>query len=203
MYVCNEIFYSLQGEGARKGVPNVFVRFSGCNLQCSVDNYAGFDCDTEFTSGVKYMSEGDLVAAIIKCGGNDIMRRAVILTGGEPALQVDHFLVNALHQAGFFIAIETNGTHELPEGIDWISCSPKTAEHTLRCAEEVDELRYVRNEGQGLPKPSLKAHHYYLSPAFRADGTIDPGAMETCQQLCLENPKWALSVQDHKQWRMR
>jgi|KBSSwiStaDraftv2_1062776.scaffolds.fasta_scaffold00388_55 organic radical activating enzyme len=211
-YMVNEIFYSLQGEGMRAGTPNVFVRFSGCNLTCSRDGEAGFDCDTEFTSGRKMAApqlHQEMCEAMKRV---DVGKRTVwcILTGGEPALQVDPSLVAFLHEAGWAIAIETNGTRVLPPGIDWISCSPKSAEHTLRL-ERADELRYVRHAGQGIPRPSIEAANLLLSPAFE---TIEgpngeplhrplKGALEWCIGLVKENPRWRLSVQQHKTWHIR
>jgi organic radical activating enzyme len=177
---------------------NVFVRFSGCNLRCSADGPEGFDCDTEFTSGVKWELE-DLIQEIRSVDGGS---NWVILTGGEPGLQIDQVLVCALHDAGFMIAIETNGTKALPKGIDWTSCSPKTAEHTLRVGK-VDELRYVRNSGQGIPRPSLQADHHFLSPAATADGVLDRPSLAHVLTLISENPDWRISVQQHKAWSVR
>lgn len=215
-YMVNEIFYSLQGEGMRAGTPNVFVRFSGCNLTCSADGEAGFDCDTEFASGRK-MTANEIRNEIFKLDWirsryhqTDFVGLGVILTGGEPALQVDEALLAELHDAKLFIAIETNGTKALAPGIDWISCSPKSAEHTLRI-ERADELRYVRHAGQGIPRPIIEAANLLLSPAFE---TIEgpngeplhrplKGALEWCIGLVKENPRWRLSVQQHKTWRIR
>lgn len=197
-YTVNEIFFSLQGEGARAGTPNVFVRFSFCNLKCSVDNEAGFDCDTDFSSGVKYELD-DLVAKMEQIGGEC---RNVIFTGGEPALQLDQALCDRLHDDGWFIAIETNGTKPLKGQVDWISCSPKSAEHTLRVGP-VDELRYVRFNGQGIPKPSLEAAYYCISPAFQADWSVSKEDLQYCIDLVKQNPMWRLSVQQHKLWGVR
>ena len=108
----NEIFYSLQGEGFHTGTPAVFIRFSGCNLKCPF-------CDTHHEEGT-LMSDEEILAEVRKYPA-----RTVILTGGEPSLWIDEELINLLHQAGKFICIETNGTHPLPDGIDWITCSPK------------------------------------------------------------------------------
>ena len=150
-YTVNEVFYSIQGEGLRVGTTNVFVRFSGCNLKCNQAD-DGFDCDTEFSSGVKYELP-ELVDEIAKVGGEC---RAVIFTGGEPGLQVDEALCDQLIVAGYYLAIETNGTQSLPvDSLDWITVSPKTAEHTLR-VERVEELKYVRFSGQGIPKLLLQ-----------------------------------------------
>ena len=197
-YRISEIFYSLQGEGVRLGTANVFVRFAGCNLKCAVDNEAGFDCDTDFVS-----SEGFTLAELIKRieAEADVCRN-VILTGGEPALQVDAELIATLKAEGFYIAIETNGTKALPDGIDWVCCSPKSAEHTLRVGH-VHELKYVRHSGQPLPRPALQADHYLLSPAFEADSGIKRETLNHCIELVKRNPQWRLSLQMHKLWKIR
>jgi organic radical activating enzyme len=209
----NEIFYSLQGEGVRAGTPNVFVRFSGCNLECRSDNEAGFDCDTEFTSGTK-LSADELRKNVVETMERDSVVAGrlpwIILTGGEPALQVDDALIAALKAGGFHMAIETNGTKELPAGIDWVCVSPKSAEHTMR-VKRADEVKYVRHAGQAIPRPAIEAAHYLISPAFETidmpdRGTIHrpiAGALAWCIQLVKENPKWRLSVQQHKSWMVR
>jgi 7-carboxy-7-deazaguanine synthase len=205
-YRVNEIFTSLQGEGQRVGSVNTFVRFAGCNLQCSRDGPEGFDCDTEFTSG-RWLTLEQLVAAATASwdrATSSHERRACILTGGEPMLQVDAALVDALHEARFFVAVETNGTQLLKPGVavDWVSCSPKTADHTIRI-ERADEVRVVRHDGQGEPRSPVPADHLFLSPAFGADGQPEPGALRTCVELCKSNPRWRLSVQQHKSWGVR
>ena len=116
-------------------------------------------------------------------------------------MQVDEKLVDAFKEQGFFVAIETNGTKELPPNIDWVSCSPKTAEHTLKLIY-VDELRYVRGTRQGIPKPKLNAVHYYLSPAAASDGVVEEN-LKWCLNLIEQNPSWKLSVQMHKLWQKR
>jgi len=200
MYRINEIFYSIQGEGIRAGTANVFVRFSGCNLKCAVDDPdSGFDCDTEFTSGVS-MDRDRLMREI--AAADTSKSRNVILTGGEPSLQIDKELITMLIGFSYHIAIETNGTTPLPDGIDWVCCSPKSAEHTLRL-EYADEVKYVRHEGQGIPKPSVKSKNYLLSPKFNPDGTIDRRSLAHCIDLVKQNPKWRLSVQQHKFWNVR
>ena len=118
MYRVNEIFYTLQGEGCHSGIPAVFVRFSGCNLRCPW-------CDTEFSDYTEMTAEEIVAEALSLYDIPNERRRMVVLTGGEPSLQVDDALVEALHAAGFYICIETNGTRPLPAGIDWITCSPK------------------------------------------------------------------------------
>jgi 7-carboxy-7-deazaguanine synthase len=207
-YTVNEVFYSVQGEGMRAGTANVFVRFSGCNLTCSKSGEAGFDCDTEFSSGMRYTVE-ELMRAVMKAD-EGAMCGWVILTGGEPGLQADEQLVRMLHGAGFKVAIETNGTVELPAGLDWVCVSPKSAEHTLRVSS-ANEVKYVRHSGQGIPKPVVQAEHKLLSPAYASfiaeDGSVHhkphAGALAWCVELVKKHPDWRLSVQQHKTWGVR
>jgi organic radical activating enzyme len=200
-YSVNEIFYSVQGEGVRAGTANVFVRFAGCNLECQMEpgpkSPGGWDCDTEFAGGIK-MTAADIVERCIEIGGQCLN---VILTGGEPLLQVDSELLGALRDARWFIAVETNGTVPILAGIDWVTCSPKVAEHAV-AVKEAHELKYVRHAGQALPKPRCKAAHYLLSPAFMPTA-VDRESLAWCIQLVKENPKWRLSVQQHKMWNVR
>ena len=195
-YLVNEIFYSLQGEGVRAGTPNLFLRLSKCNLACKVETH-GFDCDTEFESG-RRMTLEEIVAEFRQLSA---ICDWVILTGGEPALQADRELIDGLHAAGYKLAIETNGSCELPEGIDWITVSPKVAEHAIR-QRRADEVKYVRGYGQGIPRTAVEAAHYLISPAF--DGAeVDPRTLDWCIRLCRDNPPWRLSVQQHKLWKVR
>jgi len=195
-YLVNELFYSLQGEGVRAGTPNFFLRLAKCNLACKVETH-GFDCDTEFESG-RWMTLPEIL---------DEMRQLsascdwIVLTGGEPALQVDSEMIDALHAAGYKLAIETNGSMELPEGIDWITVSPKVAEHAIR-QRKAHEVKYVRGYGQAIPRTVVAAEHYLISPAFEGD-RLDPRTLDWCVRLCKENPPWRLSVQQHKAWKVR
>lgn len=195
-YVVNEIFYSLQGEGVRAGTPNLFLRLSRCNLECKVETH-GFDCDTEFESGRPLTLDeivGELRQLSDACDW-------IVLTGGEPALQADRELIDGLHAAGYKLAIETNGSIELPEGIDWITVSPKVAEHAIR-QRTANEVKYVRGHGQAVPRTVVKADHYLISPAFEGD-QVDLRTLAWCIRLCKENPPWRLSAQQHKLWKVR
>ena len=195
-YLVNEIFYSLQGEGVRAGTPNLFLRLSRCNLACKVETH-GFDCDTEFESG-RSLALDDIVGELRQLSANCDW---VILTGGEPALQVDRELIDTLHDAGYKLAIETNGSLPLPAGIDWITVSPKVAEHAIR-QRQATEVKYVRGHGQAIPRTVVEADHYLISPAF--DGAeVDPRTLDWCIRLCRDNPPWRLSVQQHKLWKVR
>ena len=187
------------------------MRFAGCNLQCSTDEkryhgeayVAGFDCDTEFVSFREYTLE-DLLIEMERVNNG---AGWCILTGGEPAQQVDEALIRGLKDKGWYIAVETNGTIELPSGIDWICVSPKTAFHTIR-QREADEFKLVRHRGQevptSIPCSPRKASPLplYVSPAFGPEG-LDPRTLKWCQDLVMRNSRWGLSVQQHKAWRLR
>ena len=192
-YLVNEIFYSLQGEGVRAGTPNLFLRFAKCNLQCAVATH-GFDCDTDFAFG-RPLSTDEIVRELRQLAADCSW---VVLTGGEPALQVDAALIETLAGAGYKLAIETNGTIELPRGLDWITVSPKVEESSLEQLR-ADEVKYVRAPGQGLPRSAVAADHYLLSPAFDGE-RLNREALDWCLRLVRENPPWRLSVQQHKLW---
>lgn len=201
VYRVVEVFYSQQGEGVRAGTMNVFVRFTGCNLACKMEagprSPGGFDCDTEFMSG-RDVTLDELHEWILR-ESKDC--RWIILTGGEPALQVDKYLVDYFHAKGYSLAIETNGSKKLVDGLDWITVSPKVAEHAINQLH-ASEVKYVRGYGQGIPKTVVKADHYCISPAF--DGNeMRMDTLRWCIQLCRENPQWRLSLQMHKLWKVR
>ena len=185
--IVNELFHSIQGEGRRAGEASIFIRLTGCDLACSF-------CDTEFTSG-KSMNPEELLRYITRwpC-------RWIVWTGGEPAIQLTDAHVAFFKQAGYRQAIETNGNHPAPNGLDWVCCSPKVAEHVVKrhFPHGVNELRYVRHAGQlAVPEPEITAEHYYLSPRFDGDRP-NPANLTHCINLCLENPTWKLSLQSHK-----
>ena len=142
----NEIFYSLQGEGHYTGTPAVFIRFSGCNLKCPF-------CDTRHEEGT-LMSDEEILAEVRKYPA-----RTVILTGGEPSLWIDEAFIALLHRAGKYICIETNGTRPLPEGIDWVTCSPKQG-GVLKLAR-MDEVKVVFLGQDVSPYLQLKASSYF------------------------------------------
>lgn len=198
-YRINDCFLSLQGEGARSGSLNVFLRFTGCNQTCRVESH-GFDCDTEFASG-RSMALAEVLALVKETGG---VCRNVICTGGEPLLQLDGELVNALHAEGYFVAVETNGSVAwgFPDSpLDWVTVSPKVAEHAIRIPR-ASEVKYVRGANQGIPKTVVAARHQFVSPAFVGDA-IDPKALANCIRLVHENVGWKLTVQQHKAWGVR
>lgn len=209
-YTVNEIFWSPQGEGIRAGQMSVFIRLTGCNMKCRMeeadDSPGGFDCDTEFASGRK-MSADEIACEALRLVGKDKSWHEqnvawVVFTGGEPALQLDQELVAAVKAVGFKCAIETNGSKDVSAlWLDWVTVSPKVAEHAIR-QMTASEVKYVRGYGQAIPKPTCVAEHKLISPAF--DGmNIDRRAMGWCLDLIKANPDWRLSVQLHKNWMVR
>lgn len=194
----SEIFYSLQGEGARTGDPTVFVRIQGCKAKHACLK-SGVLCDTEFESG-KEWEVADIYEWILE---NAPSARWITWTGGEPADRITDEVVEYFHQKGYKQSIETSGLFPVAKGIDFVSVSPKVAEHVIakNFPNGVAELRYVRHKGQSIPQPSIDAEHYYLSP--HSDGfDINKENLDHCIKLCLENPQWKLSVQDHKLWKV-
>lgn len=190
----SEIFYSLQGEGARAGTPTIFIRLQGCKAKfaCAA---MGIKCDTEFESGKEYSL--DQLYNFIK----DIPSWEITWTGGEPTDQLTEETVSYFKQKGYFQAIETSGLNPVPNGLDFVCISPKVAEHIIKknFPNGCDELRYVRHKGQDIPQPAIEAKHYWVSP--HSDGfTINSENLKHCIELCLQNPKWKLSVQNHKLW---
>lgn len=200
-YLVNEVFASIQGEGMMAGTPMVFLRFAKCNLRCTVAS-AGFDCDTDFSLG-ETLHLGEVIQAIrLKRGAE----KWVLVTGGEPGLQLDDALVLALHREGLQIAVETNGTIVLPRHIDWVCCSPKSRPGTLEL-RYCDELKVVIGEGQALPRMSMfpvGARYYLASPAFepptpkQPQGRLSPATAAWAVKQVQDNPRWRLSVQMHK-----
>jgi len=204
MYQVKEIFYTLQGEGARTGRPSVFCRFTGCNLWSGLekdrkDAVCKF-CDTDFvgtngTGGGKFKTARELSEAIDAQWKNTSPNKYVVCTGGEPALQIDKELIEALHKKGFEIAIETNGTLELPIGIDWITVSPKS-DSILRIVQG-NELKLVYPQNDANPQDfyDLNFDQFYLQPL---DNELKSENTQKTIQYCLENPKWKISLQTHK-----
>lgn len=202
-YKVKEIYYTLQGEGARTGRPAVFLRFTGCNLwsgreEDRSDAVCKF-CDTEFvgTDGIlggKYDAQtlARQVNALWPSGDN---HKYVVCTGGEPLLQIDDDIINTLHQYGFEIAIETNGTITVPKGIDWICMSPKA--NTEIVVKKGNELKLVVRQQNMDPKifASWDFDHFFLQPM---DGPYLKEFTVWATQYCLQNPQWRLSIQTHK-----
>jgi 7-carboxy-7-deazaguanine synthase len=203
-YAVKEIFYTLQGEGALTGRPAVFCRFAGCNLWSGreVDraSAACAFCDTDFvgldgTEGGRYEDAGglaDKIAALWPAGRRD---RFVVCTGGEPLLQLDPNLIEALHARGFEIAIETNGTIPLPGDLDWVCVSPKAGNELV--VTSGDELKIVVPQA-GLDPcdfAELAFRRFSVQPMDGPDRAVNT---EIAIRFCLEHPKWRLSLQTHK-----
>lgn len=202
-YSVKEIFLTVQGEGAQAGRPAVFLRFAGCNLWSGREaDRAGAVCrfcDTDFVGtdgqgGGKFADAAALVDAVAGYwpgGGKPL----VVCTGGEPLLQLDTPLIDALHAAGFEIAVETNGTVEAPAGIDWITVSPKATAKIVQTSGDELKLVYPQVEIQPEEVEHLDFKRFSLQPM---DG---PAMIENAQaafEYCLRHPKWVLSLQTHK-----
>jgi 7-carboxy-7-deazaguanine synthase (Cx14CxxC type) len=203
MYAIKEMFYTLQGEGTHTGRPAVFCRFAGCNLwsgreQDRAKAECQF-CDTDFVGidgegGGKFATADDLADACALVAG-EAAARFVVLTGGEPMLQVDDALIDALHARGFEIAIETNGTLTVPRSIDWICVSPKAGTDLKQ--RSGDELKLVYPQAGLEPEivAGLAFTHRYLQPM---DGPDAKANTERAVAYCKAHPGWRLSLQTHK-----
>jgi 7-carboxy-7-deazaguanine synthase (Cx14CxxC type) len=203
MYKVKEIYYTLQGEGAHSGQPAIFCRFTGCNLWSGreEDRYKAICtfCDTDFigTDGVNgghYTTES-LVNRIKQLWPTDSGPIWVVFTGGEPLLQLDKSLIDACHLANVHVAIETNGTLEAPEGIDWLCVSPKSNTELLQTFG--DELKLVFPQSDCLPEQfeALDFEVFSLQPM---DGESAEENIKATIAYCMEHPKWRLSLQTHK-----
>jgi 7-carboxy-7-deazaguanine synthase len=206
-YIIKEIFYSLQGEGAQAGRPAVFCRFSGCNLWSGRDQdrasaLCGF-CDTDFLGtdgpgGGNYISADALVAAIDSRWPQTAepkARKLVVCTGGEPLIQLDAPLVDALHKGNFEIAVETNGTQLPPEGLDWICVSPKAGtDLKLRRGNEL-KLIYPQEGLSPESLENLEFEYFYLQPMDGPDFDINKNKS---LEYVMANPRWRLSLQIQK-----
>ena len=201
MFKVNEIFYSLQGEGRNTGRAAVFIRFAGCNLRCSF-------CDTEFDS-YREMSAEEIVDAISVWPS-----RFVVLTGGEPTLQVDDAFVDLLHQHGYEVAMESNGTRPAPRNLDWLTVSPKDwwkasggwwTEHRSR----INEVKIVFDEDtparlSSTHNPQLIIQNskpitlYFLQPCDTGDAERNVRILHLCIEYIKQHPQWRLSLQTHK-----
>jgi 7-carboxy-7-deazaguanine synthase (Cx14CxxC type) len=204
-YSVKEIFYTLQGEGANAGKPAVFCRLAGCNLWSGREaDRAGAICrfcDTDFVGtdgpgGGKFASATALAAAITERWPTpDHARRFVVITGGEPMLQLDAALVDALHAQGFRIAVETNGTLPAPAGIDWVCVSPKAASAlVIRSGQEL-KLVYPQSENDPAQFEDLAFENFYLQPM---DGPQRVQHTAQAIDYCKSHPRWNLSLQTHK-----
>jgi 7-carboxy-7-deazaguanine synthase (Cx14CxxC type) len=203
-YAVKEIFKTLQGEGAQMGRTAVFCRFAGCNLWSGRESDRAHSvctfCDTDFvgmdgTGGGRFADAEALAEAVEREWAGPATNRYVVLTGGEPLLQVDAKLVDALHARAFEVAVETNGTQPLPAGLDWICVSPKAnAELVLRSGHE---LKLVFPQESAPPErfEHLSFDHFFLQPM---DCATAAATLEATIAYCTDNPRWRLSLQSHK-----
>jgi organic radical activating enzyme len=205
----NDIFYSLQGEGHNTGRTAVFVRFAGCNLRCPF-------CDTEFDE-YREMTAEDIVAEIrmqaSPSGGRSEGALLIVLTGGEPTLQVDEALVDLLHQHGYEVAMESNGTRPAPQNLDWLTVSPKVNEKlgnrnekwglkNEKCRQP-DEIKIVFDENTDPAaiishSSFLIPHLLYLQPCDTGDAERNARIIDRCVDYIKAHPQWRLSLQTHK-----
>ena len=207
-YSVREIYYTLQGEGAQTGRPAVFLRFAGCNLwsgrerdrATAVCNF----CDTRFVGtdgpgGRKFPIAAELAEAVADKwpASSDDGEPYVVCTGGEPLLQLDNAAIGALHDRGFEIGVETNGTIRAPRGIDWLCVSPKAAAPLLQHSGDELKLVYPQSESAAQPEEfvDMQFRHFFLQPM---DGKDTDRNTAAAIQYCLQHPKWRLSVQTHK-----
>jgi 7-carboxy-7-deazaguanine synthase len=209
MYSVKEIYYTLQGEGAHTGRAAVFCRFAGCNLWSGreADRASAICqfCDTDFADtdgpgGGKFASAQELAAAVMEAwAAGAAESRFVVCTGGEPLLQLDPPLIDALHAYGFEIAVETNGTIAAPPGLDWICVSPKVGTELKQRTGDELKLVYPQTSPQNSLDPagfeSLTFRHFFLQPM---DGPRRDANTQAALKYCLDHPRWRLSLQTHK-----
>jgi len=203
-YSVKEIYLTIQGEGVQTGLPAVFLRFAGCNLWSGFEKDRGGAicrfCDTDFVGtngpgGGKFKTAEDLAQAAFSFWPAGKGQPWVICTGGEPALQLDDALISALHDSGFKIAIETNGTLALPGGIDWVCVSPKADTELVQKTGHELKLVFPQEENKPGDFENLKFEHFSLQPLYDDHQSEN---MKAAFEYCLANPKWRLSVQTHK-----
>lgn len=201
----NDIFYTIQGEGAHAGEAAIFIRLAGCNLSCEF-------CDTAYET-FREIDVSNILQSI-----PDIPCKTIVWTGGEPTLQLTHEMIAYFKSKGYSQAIETNGSVVVPYGLDYVSCSPKVPIHilltNLRYYPRIGEFRYLvgrKTMGDGIFPPSIallpKAEHYYVSPLFVGNAHEKLDLDKTNLQLAIDwvkaNPEWKLTIQQHKIWNIR
>jgi 7-carboxy-7-deazaguanine synthase len=204
-YAVKEIFYTLQGEGAQTGRPAVFCRFAGCNLwtgreEDRLEATCQF-CDTDFLGmdgpgGGRFHSADELASAVAEAWpAEGESQRFVVCTGGEPLLQLDESLVDALHRRGFAVAVETNGTQAPPGGIDWLCVSPKAGASLMVRAGNELKLVFPQPGAPPAEFERMEFDHFFLQPMDGPDREANTAA---ALQYCLSHPRWRLSLQTHK-----
>jgi 7-carboxy-7-deazaguanine synthase (Cx14CxxC type) len=203
-YSVKEIFHTLQGEGGQAGRAAVFCRFAGCNLwtgrEADRAKAVCSFCDTDFVGtdgpgGGKFRSASALATAVAAAWRGPPENRLVVLTGGEPLLQLDPPLVEALHAEGFAVALETNGTLAAPAGVDWICVSPKADANVVQTHGQELKLVYPQPGVDPAAFESLAFERFSLQPM---DGPDREAATRAAIAYCLDHPRWRLSLQTHK-----
>ncbi|HJQ53569.1 MAG TPA: 7-carboxy-7-deazaguanine synthase [Gemmatimonadaceae bacterium] len=221
-YTVKEIFYTLQGEGAQTGRAAVFCRFSGCNLWSGREEDRSRAvckfCDTDFVGtgpdGGRFKSAGELAAAVDRCWAGGVARtdsgegadgqaeisdrdarKYVVCTGGEPLLQLDENLIAGLHEHGFEVAVETNGTRPAPRSLDWICVSPKAGAPLVQTSGNELKLVYPQTDAPPEKFAHLDFQHFFLQPM---DGPDVSANTELAIDYCMRHPRWRLSIQTHK-----
>lgn len=203
-YSVKEIYYTLQGEGANAGRAAVFCRFTGCNLWSGHEEDRASAtcqfCDTDFVGtdgpgGGRFESPSSLANAVAAAWAGTANDRLVVCTGGEPLLQLDAALIEALHEAGFAVAVETNGTKAASDEVDWICVSPKAGAELVQ--QKGNELKLVFPQPSAAPEAfeALDFEHFFLQPM---DGPERANNTRLAIDYCLKHPKWRLSLQQHK-----
>lgn len=204
-YAVKEMYYTLQGEGVQAGRPAVFLRFAGCNLWSGLERDRASAvctfCDTDFRGtdgpgGGRFPTAGDLADAVRALWPGDAPPY-VVCTGGEPLLQLDRALIDALHARSFEVGVESNGTVAAPEGIDWLCISPKANAPLMQTSGDELKLVYPQPEPEAQPERfmNLAFRHFLIQPLENADAAENT---RLSVQYCLDHPQWRLSLQTHK-----
>ena len=203
-YTVKEIFYTLQGEGANAGTAAVFLRFSGCNLwtgrEEDRDRAVCRFCDTDFVGtgpdGGRFSTPEELARRVDDSWrGGDEERKLVVCTGGEPLLQLDEELITELHRCGFSVAVETNGTQDVPQSVDWVCVSPKAGAPLVQTSG--DEIKLVFPQVGAMPErfEGMAFRHFFIQPM---DGPEVELNTKLAVDYCMQHPQWRLSLQTHK-----
>ena len=199
-YRVNSIFYSLQGEGRNTGRATVFVRFAGCNLRCPF-------CDTEFDTYTEMTAEEIIAKAASLHPSSSTSLTLIVLTGGEPTLQVDEAFVDLLHSAGYEVAMESNGTRPAPQNLDWLTVSPKDGgKWKVESGKRIpDEIKVVFDEHTDeqlssflLPLSTSRRPILFLQPCDTGDPERNATIVKACVEYIKQHPQWRLSLQTHK-----
>lgn len=202
-YRINEIFLSLQGEGINAGRAAVFVRFSGCNLKCPF-------CDTDFSS-YDSLDADEVISRIYEACGENPLPKLCVITGGEPTLQLDSALIEAIHHTGMDVAMETNGTGEVPEGVDFVTVSPKSpfidGKSSQMVLTHASEVKVVMTEDISVEEirafERIEADYYFIQPCDTGFIAPNQRIMQRCVEFVKYHPNWRLSLQQQKILKVR